>query len=83
MGEIPKEQKVISYLEDINGSVDNTAGITDNTGNVLGMMPHPEAALNSYLYPFGDKTDQEVLKNIKTVKTIFTNAIAYSNRRKT
>ena len=30
-----------------NGSEDNIAGITDLTGRILGMMPHPEA----YLYP--------------------------------
>lgn len=28
-----------------NGSVDNIAGVTDTTGRVLGMMPHPERAM--------------------------------------
>ena len=30
------------YPENPNGSVDNIAGITDATGRILGLMPHPE-----------------------------------------
>ncbi len=30
------------YPENPNGSVDDIAGITDKTGRVLGLMPHPE-----------------------------------------
>ncbi len=30
------------YAEDINGSAHNIAGILNDAGNVLGMMPHPE-----------------------------------------
>ncbi len=30
------------YLDDINGSLRNIAGIVNASGNVLGMMPHPE-----------------------------------------
>ena len=32
-----------------NGSLNNIAGITNATGNVLGMMPHPERACESVL----------------------------------
>lgn len=32
-----------------NGSVNNIAGITNETKNVFGMMPHPERAANSIL----------------------------------
>jgi len=32
-----------------NGSWHNIAGITNETGNVLGMMPHPERAMESLL----------------------------------
>lgn len=34
-----------------NGSIDNIAGITNERGNILGMMPHPERA-NDGLYIF-------------------------------
>lgn len=32
-----------------NGSVNNIAGICNRQGNVLGLMPHPERAADSYL----------------------------------
>jgi len=32
-----------------NGSVANIAGITNETGNVLGMMPHPERAMADWM----------------------------------
>ena len=32
-----------------NGSLDNIAGVTNLTGNVIGMMPHPERACESLL----------------------------------
>jgi phosphoribosylformylglycinamidine synthase len=30
------------YLDDVNGSARNIAGVLNDTGNVLGLMPHPE-----------------------------------------
>jgi phosphoribosylformylglycinamidine synthase len=33
------------YTEEVNGSARNIAGILNDAGNVLGMMPHPERAL--------------------------------------
>ena len=35
--------------ENLNGSVDNIAGITDSRGRILGMMPHPERAIDAAL----------------------------------
>lgn len=32
-----------------NGSVDDIAGISNERGNVVGMMPHPERAVNALL----------------------------------
>ena len=32
-----------------NGSINNIAGITNQQGNVLGMMPHPERACESII----------------------------------
>ena len=39
------EQVVFRYTDDINGSINRIAGITNTPGNVLGMMPHPERTL--------------------------------------
>jgi phosphoribosylformylglycinamidine synthase I len=35
----------LRYAEDVNGSVRNIAGLLNEAGNVLGMMPHPERAI--------------------------------------
>ncbi len=35
-------QVVLRYVEPVNGSARNIAGIINEAGNVLGMMPHPE-----------------------------------------
>lgn len=35
------------YTESVNGSARNIAGILNGPGNVLGMMPHPERALEA------------------------------------
>ena len=35
------------YTEEVNGSSRNIAGILNDAGNVLGMMPHPERALET------------------------------------
>lgn len=43
-------QIVFTYEgENINGSVESIAGITNKAGNVLGMMPHPERAMEELL----------------------------------
>ncbi|WP_187789478.1 phosphoribosylformylglycinamidine synthase subunit PurQ, partial [Salmonella sp. S071_01786] len=35
------------YAEDVNGSARRIAGILNDAGNVLGMMPHPERRVES------------------------------------
>ena len=35
------------YAENVNGSARNIAGILNNAGNVLGMMPHPERMIEA------------------------------------
>ena len=35
------------YTGEVNGSARNIAGILNSAGNVLGMMPHPERALEA------------------------------------
>ncbi|ETI70667.1 phosphoribosylformylglycinamidine synthase subunit PurQ [Neobacillus vireti] len=42
-------QIVFTYQENPNGSLANIAGITNEKGNVLGMMPHPERAVDELL----------------------------------
>jgi phosphoribosylformylglycinamidine synthase I len=37
-------QIVLRYRDNPNGSMGDVAGLTNSTGNVLGLMPHPERA---------------------------------------
>lgn len=57
-------QIAFKYQSDINGSVDRIAGITNVQKNVLGMMPHPERALEKLVgSDDGLKMFQSILKN--------------------
>jgi len=40
---------VFSYVDNPNGSLNDIAGICNERGNVLGMMPHPERAVDPLL----------------------------------
>ena len=42
-------QVVMRYVGNPNGSVDDIAGICNETGNVVGLMPHPERATSELL----------------------------------
>ncbi|MED3624949.1 phosphoribosylformylglycinamidine synthase subunit PurQ [Neobacillus thermocopriae] len=42
-------QIVFTYEQNPNGSLENIAGIINEKGNVLGMMPHPERAVDELL----------------------------------
>ena len=42
-------QIAFTYQNDVNGSLANIAGVTNEAGNVLGMMPHPERAVETLL----------------------------------
>jgi phosphoribosylformylglycinamidine synthase subunit PurQ / glutaminase len=48
-----RDQIVLRYLEDINGARDRIAGVTNDRGNVMGLMPHPEHAVDPLLGPVG------------------------------
>ncbi|KPN80497.1 Phosphoribosylformylglycinamidine synthase 1 [Apilactobacillus kunkeei] len=43
------DQIVFTYEDNPNGSCENIAGVVNEQGNVLGMMPHPERAVESIL----------------------------------
>ena len=40
---------MLRYADNPNGSVDAIAGITNEAGNVVGLMPHPERASSALL----------------------------------
>jgi len=46
-------QVAFRYTDDVNGAVDRIAGVANAAGNVLGLMPHPEHAVDPLLGPTG------------------------------
>ena len=42
-------QIILKYKDNPNGSYNDIAGIVNKNGNVCGMMPHPERAMESLL----------------------------------
>jgi phosphoribosylformylglycinamidine synthase len=43
------EQIVLRYVQNPNGSIDDIAGVSNEAGNVVGLMPHPERASSALL----------------------------------
>jgi phosphoribosylformylglycinamidine synthase len=52
-----EERVVLRYAANPNGSVDDIAGVCNEAGNVVGLMPHPERACD----PLTGNTDGEPL----------------------
>jgi phosphoribosylformylglycinamidine synthase len=44
-----RNQIVLRYAEPVNGSVHDVAGVVNERGNVMGLMPHPEHAIDPLL----------------------------------
>jgi phosphoribosylformylglycinamidine synthase len=44
-----EDRIVVRYLRNPNGSIDDIAGISNEAGNVVGLMPHPERASSTLL----------------------------------
>lgn len=44
------DQVVFRYAHNPNGSLNDIAGLTNAAGNVLGMMPHPERAVEALIF---------------------------------
>jgi phosphoribosylformylglycinamidine synthase subunit PurQ / glutaminase len=48
-----RDQIVLRYVDDFNGARDRVAGVANERGNVMGLMPHPEHAVDPLLGPVG------------------------------
>ncbi len=48
-----RRQIVLRYSGDVNGAVGRVAGVANEAGNVMGLMPHPEHAVDPLLGPVG------------------------------
>ena len=59
-----KNQIVFTYEESLNGSSLNIAGICNESGNVVGMMPHPERAAESEINPTDNKPSSLIFESL-------------------
>lgn len=68
-----------------NGSVENIAGICDQTGRVFGLMPHPERHISVYQHPCWTRQDHK--RNAQSGRThdgdglkIFRNGVEFAKK---
>ena len=64
----------VSYPFNPNGSINNIAGITNFSGNVFGLMPHPEAFIFNENNPHWTENKNKKFEN---GLRIFKNGINY------
>lgn len=70
-GDVLKELKknnqiVFRYSQVVNGSSDRIAGVCNVDGNVVGMMPHPERAVESEINPIDNKPSSLIFESLLT-----------------
>ena len=57
-------QIVFRYDKVVNGSSDRIAGVCNEDGNVVGMMPHPERAVESEINPIDNKPSSLIFESL-------------------
>lgn len=57
-------QIVFRYEKVVNGSSDRIAGVCNESGNVVGMMPHPERAVESVINPIDSKPSSLIFESL-------------------
>lgn len=58
------DQIVFKYEQDVNGSTDRIAGVCNEEGNVVGMMPHPERATEPEINPIDSKPSSLIFESL-------------------
>jgi phosphoribosylformylglycinamidine synthase len=68
------------YPVNPNGSMASIAGLTDSTGRVLGLMPHPERHVRHTQHPRWTRDERRAAIGEKNADgmTIFANAVKYA-----
>jgi len=74
---VDKEGRQGDYPVNPNGSTDSIAALTDSTGRVLGLMPHPERFVRPTHHPHWSRLERESDNEQGDGMTIFTNAVKY------
>lgn len=68
---------LLGYPYNPNGAEDNIAGICDESGRILGLMPHPERHIDSLQHPRGLEISN---KNGGNGLQIFRNGVEYTEK---
>ena len=55
---------VFSYENYVNGSMEQIAGVCNEDGNVVGMMPHPERAAEKEINPNDNKPSSLIFESL-------------------
>lgn len=71
---VDKDGQTGPFPANPNGSMDSIAGLTDSTGRVLGLMPHPERFVRRTQHPQWTRLAEGLESD---GMTIFNNAVAY------
>ena len=66
------------YPQNPNGSMDGVAGITDPSGLIFGLMPHPERHVSPYHHPCWTRRATQPDEGDGLL--IFRNAVNYAGR---
>ena len=77
---VDKNGKEGPYPINPNNSVDSIAGLTDSTGRVLGLMPHPERFVRATQHPHWSRLRNTPAENRCDGMTIFRNAVRFVQR---
>ena len=73
---VDKNGNIAGYPFNPNGSILGIAGISDKTGRIMGLMPHPERHISSLQHPHHTR---DKLDGISDGLYIFQNAVEYFN----
>lgn len=74
---VDKNGREGDYPVNPNGSVESIAGLTDSTGRVLGLMPHPERFVRPTQHPHWTRLKGGFENGQGDGMTIFNNAVKY------
>ena len=66
----PDGSMALNYPENPNGSAEAIAAVTNEKGNVLGMMPHPERFLYPYCHPAWTRQEGKSTDGLRLLKSI-------------
>lgn len=61
-----KNQIVFKYDKVVNGSSNQIAGVCNEDGNIVGMMPHPERAVEPDINPTDNKPSSLIFESLLT-----------------